>query len=150
MSAEPLARPDLLTTATLVVGFGITVLMFRIQREVQVRDQHPDWPNWLPFADYLVEAAVVLELVFVVIPLIAAPVPSKRYLDWAAAFSASCPTLLLGYIPAILAHYRIAFKHGRTGPRGKCEPAEGWLVAITAALALAVFVATLMLQHERN
>jgi hypothetical protein len=36
-----------LTVASILSGFGISVFMFRIQRELRVRDVHPDWPNWL-------------------------------------------------------------------------------------------------------
>ena len=55
-----------LTVAGLISGFGITVFMFRIQRELQVRGQHPNWPNWLAWADYLVLAAIVIAITCVV------------------------------------------------------------------------------------
>src|SRR5674476_1327681 len=38
-----------LTVASILTGFCISVFMFRIQRELSVRDRHPDWPNWLAF-----------------------------------------------------------------------------------------------------
>ena len=44
----------------LISGFGVTVFMFRIQRELQVRTQHPYWPNWLAWADYLVLGAILI------------------------------------------------------------------------------------------
>ena len=42
-----------LTVASILSGFSISVFMFRIQRELSVRDRHPEWPNWLAWADYL-------------------------------------------------------------------------------------------------
>jgi hypothetical protein len=43
-----------LAVASILSGFGISVFMFRVQRELQIRDIHPKEPNWLTWADYLV------------------------------------------------------------------------------------------------
>src|ERR1019366_7383106 len=66
-----------LTVASILSGFCISVFMFRIQRELSVRDRHPDWPNWLAWADYLIIATVVLSVVLVILPLVAVPAPSR-------------------------------------------------------------------------
>ena len=58
-----------LTIASILSGFSISVFMFRLQRELGVRERHPDWPNWLAWADYLVIATVVLSVLFVGVPL---------------------------------------------------------------------------------
>jgi len=64
-------RPEAyLTVASILSGFGVTVFMFRIQRELHVRDTHLQWPNWLAWADYLVLAAIVLSLILVVLPIV--------------------------------------------------------------------------------
>src|ERR1700722_11256630 len=74
-----------LTVASILSGFGISVFMFRIQRELGVRDRHPEWPNWLAWADYLVLAAIVLSLSLVMVPLVAFPAPSRFVFSLAAA-----------------------------------------------------------------
>ena len=45
-----------LTVASILSGFGISVLMFRIQRELHIQEKYPDAPNWLAWADDLVIA----------------------------------------------------------------------------------------------
>ena len=95
-------------------GFGITVFMFRIQRELQVRSVHPRWPNWLAWADYLVLANIVISLVLVVIPLVAVPEPGSVQYSIAAGGCAAAAILQLGYPFAILDHYRIEIGTWRT------------------------------------
>jgi hypothetical protein len=85
--------------------------MFRIQRELWVQENYPSWPNWLAWSDYLILASVVL--FFAVMPLVAiSPMGSTE-----AFASAACVAALMqvGYIPAILAHYRIEIDTRRTG-----------------------------------
>ena len=92
-----------LTVASILTGFSISVFMFRIQRELGVRDRHPDWPNWLAWADYLIIATIVLSVVLVIIPLVAVPTPSRTSFSVAAASCAarSCnTTCLIGSPPA--------------------------------------------------
>jgi hypothetical protein len=48
--------------ASMLSGFGMSVFMFRIQRELRVRDDHPEWQNWLAWADYLILAAILVSL----------------------------------------------------------------------------------------
>jgi len=75
-----------------------------------------------------------------VIPLIAAtPTPQTKAL--ASAACAGGVILQVGYVPAILAHYRIVFGAKRTGPREKGEPIERLFVWLAFAAALAVFAA---------
>lgn len=97
-----------LTVASILAGFGVTVLMFRIQRELHVREVHPDWPNWLAWADYMVLAAIFLALIVVVLPL-AAIGAHPWILAVAAAGSSAAALLLAAYPIAILDHYRIGF-----------------------------------------
>ena len=139
-----------LTVASILSGFGISVFMFRIQRELRVRDQHPDWPNWLAWADYLVLAAIVLSLTLVVLPLVAIPQPGEFVFSIAAGSCAASAVLLLAYPFAILDHYRIEIGTWRTRQgekpqeRHKGEPIER-IVVVTAGLsALGAFVAIVL------
>lgn len=94
-----------LTVASILTGFCISVFMFRIQRELGVRDRHPDWPNWLAWADYLVMASIVLSVVLVILPLVSVPAPGRTAYAVAAASCAAASILLLAYPFAILDHY---------------------------------------------
>jgi len=128
-----------LTVASILSGFGISVLMFRIQRELHMRERHPDSPNWLAWADYLVIGSVTLSLLFVVLPLVAFPAPGKNALALAAGSCAAATILLAGYPPAILDHYRIEIGANRKGEGNKGEPIEKALVLLAAFIAVAVF-----------
>ena len=128
-----------LTVACILSGFGIAVLMFRIQRELHMQERHPDSPNWLAWADYLVIGSIALSLLLVVLPLVALPSPGKQALAFAAASCAAATILLAGYPPAILDHYRIEIGANRKGDRNKGEPIEKVLVLLTAFIAVAVF-----------
>ena len=135
-----MSRPEAyLAVASILSGFGVTVLMFRIQRELDVREKHPDWPNWLAWADYLVLGAVLLSLLFVVLPIVAMSEPGGRTLDVAAAGCAAAAILLAAYPFAILDHYRIVIGATRTGDSGKGEPIEKFLVVAAYILAAGVF-----------
>src|SRR5262245_16859809 len=86
-----------LTVASILSGFCISVFMFRVQRELRVRDRSPDEPNWLAWADYLVMAAVVISLALVILPLVAIPEPSRFVFSIAAASCGAASILLLAY-----------------------------------------------------
>lgn len=136
-----------LTVASILSGFGISVFMFRVQRELRVRDRHPKWPNWLAWADYLVLFAIVLSLSLVVLPLVAIPEPSRFVFSVAAASCAASSLLLLAYPFAILDHYRIEIGAWRTREgekpqeRHKGEPIERVIVVSTVLAAAIVFIA---------
>ena len=134
-----------LTVASILSGFGISVFMFRIQRELGVRDRHPDWPNWLAWADYLVLATIVLSLVLVVLPLVAFPEPTRFMLSIAAGSCAAASILLIAYPFAILDHYRIEIgtwrtRHGeKPEDRHQGEPIERVIVITAGVLAVLTF-----------
>lgn len=138
-----------LTVASILTGFCISVFMFRIQRELGVRDRHPDWPNWLAWADYLVMAAMVLSVLLVILPLVAVPAPSHAMCSVAAASCAAASILLLAYPVAILDHYRIEIGTWRTKQgespheRHKGEPLERIVVVTAAIIATITFAAIL-------
>jgi len=138
----------LISTAAIIIGFGVAVFLFRVQRELWVRDKHPEWPNWIPWSDYLVFGSMVMALVFVILPLVAFTKPQPFLEDIAAAACASSSFLLVGYIPAILAHYRIKIGSEREGPREEAEPAERAWVIGTSVIAAIIFLGTIILRHR--
>jgi hypothetical protein len=135
-----------LTVASILSGFGISVFMFRIQRELRVRDENPVSPNWLAWADYLILGAIVLSLLLVVLPLVAVPEPGRLAYAVAAGSCAAASMLVAAYPFAILDHYRIEIGTWRTrqgeGPqeRHKGEPIERIVVLGAAILAAIAFV----------
>jgi hypothetical protein len=136
-----------LTVASILSGFGISVFMFRVQRELRVRDEHPDWPNWLAWADYLILGAILLSLLLVVLPLVATAEPSKLVYSVAAGSCAAASLLVAAYPFAILDHYRIEIGTWRTREgepakvRHKGEPIERIIVIVAAAAAAIAFTA---------
>lgn len=133
-----MSRPEAyLTVASILSGFGVTVFMFRIQRELQVRDKHPDWPNWLAWADYLIVAAILLSLLLVVLPIVAIRDPSTFILTLAGGSCAAAAVLLAAYPFAILDHYRIEIGVRRLGDRVKGEPVERVIVVAAFVVAAA-------------
>lgn len=139
-----------LTVASILSGFGISVFMFRIQRELGVRDKHPDWPNWLAWADYLVFATIIPSLSLVGLPLIASSQPSEFVFSLAAGACAATSLLMLAYPFAILDHYRIEIGVWRTkagenaNVRHKGEPLEKAIVIATAVIAILVLVGVVL------
>ena len=136
-----------LTVASILTGFCISVFMFRIQRELSVRDRHPDWPNWLAWADYLIIASIVASVLLVIVPLVAVPAPGRVIYSVAAGSCAAASILLLAYPFAILDHYRIEIGTWRTKrgesphERHKGEPLERIIVITAGILAAATFAA---------
>ena len=136
-----------LTVASILTGFCISVFMFRIQRELGVRDRHPNWPNWLAWADYLIIASIVASVLLVIVPLVAVPAPSRVIYSVAAGSCAAASILLLAYPFAILDHYRIEIGAWRTKQgesphaRHKGEPIERIIVITAGIVAAATFAA---------
>jgi hypothetical protein len=136
-----------LTVASILTGFSISVFMFRIQRELGVRDRHPDWPNWLAWADYLIVATIVVSVLLVILPLVAFPEPGRVMYSVAAGSCAASSLLLLAYPFAILDHYRIEIgvKRGEhPQARHKGEPIERIIVVTAAIVAAATFAAIVL------
>jgi len=122
MSAADWPPPAVLATiASLITSFSVPMLFFRIKRELEVEERRRAgqwrcgnnneaalWPNWLPWADWLLIGAAWLPVLFVILPLVAAQHPSTtlhRVVPFAAC--AAALILVLGYTVAILAHYRL-------------------------------------------
>lgn len=137
-----LKQSDLIAVAAIVIGFALTVIMFRIQREIYVKEEKGE-DNWITWSDWLIFVSVFLVLFFVVTPLLA-----FGYRPLASPALVAAIILQAGYIPAILAHYRITFgknrkdEQGRELPREKGEPAERCIVLLSALVAVLFFVLT--------
>jgi hypothetical protein len=134
----------LATIASVISGFGVAMLFFRIQRELSMHEQLE--VNWIPWADRLLIGATLISLFLVVVPLVALRATSlfKGRLPSAACAAASI--MVGGYVLAILAHYRLFLGRHRRGPRSNPEPAEAAVVCVTLAVALFFFVA-ILLEH---
>jgi hypothetical protein len=130
---------DLISVAAIVLAFGLTVIIFRVQRELSVREKYPGSPTWIACSDWLILVSVVLVLLFAMIPLLAVAPAIWRV---QAAACVAAVILEVGYIPAILAHYRIGIGANRKGPRDRGEPAEVGIVLATLVLAAIGFVFT--------
>jgi hypothetical protein len=130
--------------AALIAGFGLTVLLFRVQRELQVREEairRGEAPiNWIPWADRLLLSAIVISVLAILV-LLAFP-SSKQALRVARAACAAALVVVPGYIPSILAHYRLIIGRKHTGLRDNPEPAEkAWVMAIVAGgFAVALYI----------
>jgi protein-S-isoprenylcysteine O-methyltransferase Ste14 len=133
-----------LTVASILAGFGVTVLMFRIQRELQVEND-PDW-TWLPWADWLVLGSIVLSLVGVVLPLVSVRDPGQFSYAIAAASCAAASLLLAAYPFAIIDHYRLAWGKGRWTKSMRntiAEPGEKIIVIVTSIAGALIFASIL-------
>ncbi len=137
-----MADPETLSTvASIISGFGIAMLFFRIQRELLMGKKGE--PIWIPYSDWLLIIATVISLLLVILPLILLSfLPSFL----SALPSAACVTatiMVTGYIFGILAHYRLILAGSRSGPRDNPEPSEKIIVRMTVALAAISFLVIL-------
>jgi len=131
------------TIAGIISTFGVAVLVFRIQRELQM--QEAGELNWIPWSDWLSVAATLVSLLLVLLPLLAVNRTSKLAPLPPAASAAAC-ILVAGYLPGILAHYRFILGGKRSGPRINPEPAERVIVRLTATIAIVVGIAVFTLR----
>jgi hypothetical protein len=137
---------DLIAVSAIVVGFGVTAIMFRVQRELYVLEVLDVGVCWLAWADYLILGSIGLAVFGATVPLLLAPAPPQLLIALAASSSVAAVVLQAGYVPSILAHYRIELGAKRKGPREKGEPVERRFVIGSAVCAAALFAVTLLLR----
>jgi hypothetical protein len=137
---------DLIAVSTIVVGFGVTAVMFRLQRELYVLETLKIEILWLAWADYLILGSVTLAVFGATVPLLIFSKPSDGLIALAASSCVGALVLQVGYVPAILAHYRIEFGARRQGRHAKGEPVERLFVIGTSILAGITFALTLFLR----
>jgi hypothetical protein len=156
-----------------IVGFGIVAFVFRVQRELEMREHSHDQrelrnvppyaarramgtgrsPNWIPWADRLLIGAVTAAILLVLFPIALAGGVSSLWGERLPAAACSGSTIALaGYIPAFLAHYRFGFARpwfwfGEFAPGGRDnpEPAERAIVIASAAIGVAAAVGSFFL-----
>lgn len=124
-------NPDgatLASIASITAAFGTTVLLFRIQRENEMRIKGER--VWLPVADWLLLSATMLSILLVLVPIAAG-----YALKLSAAASVASSICVAGYIPSILAHYRIVLGASCKGLRKNPEPLESLCVVVTVLYA---------------
>jgi steroid 5-alpha reductase family enzyme len=126
------------TIASIIAGFGGAMLLFRLQRELQMQ-QEAEVP-WIPWADRLLIFATLIALLLVLLPLVATTNRPSVMAHLPAAGCTAALILMAGYILAILAHYQLFLGAGRRGPRGNPEPAERVVVLATGLVALLAFL----------
>ncbi len=149
-----------------IVGFGIVAFVFRVQRELDVRERaaqpqalesrhtpdyanpdKPGTPTWIPWADRLLIGAVTAAIVLVLFPIsLAGSVSSLWGRQLPAAVCSGSAMALAGYIPALLAHYRFG-RFGRNADdyRHNPEPAERIIVIASIILGVAAAVGSFVL-----
>src|SRR4029453_9466308 len=112
----PIDASTLSQVASIIAGFGVSMLTFRIQRHLEVLPYEGEEHSWLAVADWLLVWATASALLFVILPLLALPLgPILRF---PRAACAATSILVVGYMFGILAHYRLILGHGiRYNPR---------------------------------
>jgi hypothetical protein len=122
----------LLTVAGIIAAVGFAVLVARIQRELHMKEKGEI--TWIPWADWLAFGSTFFSMVVVAVVVIDKN-SSSIFSTWARSFLSASVVLVVGYAPAVLAHYRLLFGGQNNGPRHNPEPAERWIVLATILLA---------------
>jgi hypothetical protein len=132
---------SLVTVASIIASFGVAMLVFRLQRELEMKAKGEI--NWIPYADGLYILAALSALLLVILPILFG---TKSRIALCIARAATCLSVffLAGYIPSILAHYRLILGGGRTGPRTNPESAERVCVWVIVGVALIGAIGTLL------
>ena len=126
--------------ASIIAGFGAAMLFFRIQRELEMSKMGEQ--IWLPYSDRLLIYATLSSLFLVIFPMVIVKEDIAMVRDLIKAACAASVVMLGGYIPGILAHYRLILGKSRRGPRDNPEPAEKTVVIITLLVAFLAFLVT--------
>lgn len=136
----------LAAVASIIAAFGVAMLFFRIQRELQMQEEHEI--NWIPWADWLLVGATILSLFLVILPMLVLRGPASRWALLPPSAAASAAILVAGYMPAILAHYRFILGGRRQGPRINPEPAERLVVVLASVVAVAAGIGVFILRSR--
>ena len=123
-----MANPETLATvASIIAGFGAAMLGFRIEPEVA--SQEKGQQSWIPWADQLLIAAILLALLLVVLPLLSSLSKTYRICrenSPCCLFSDLCFAIRLHICnPSPLP---TAFWAKAKGREQNPEPAERWIV----------------------
>ena len=134
-----LQASDYLTVASILAGFGVNVLMFRVQRELTVEDKQKELKIhrevWISWADYLIIATIKISLLLVVLPILVFKTQNAYLSALPSASCAAAVILVSAYPFAILAHYHMGIG-GNTSNRQKGEPIEIFVVVLAFFIAI--------------
>jgi len=128
--------------ASIIAAFGAAMLFFRIPRELEMNKNGEQ--IWIPYSDQLLIYATLASLFLSLLPIVVMKEDIVILRNLTRAACAASTVMLGGYIPGILAHYRLIFGKNRHGPRDNPEPAEKVIVNIALLLAILVFVITIL------
>lgn len=132
----------LATVASIVTAAGVAMLFFRVQREQDMKRRGER--DWIPVADLLLLGATFTAILVVLLPIL---LFDSDFLGRRVPTAGCTAALvaLVGYVPALLAHYRLMFgSAGREGDRDNPERPEGEIVIGMTAVALALFGVSLI------
>jgi hypothetical protein len=88
-----------LTVGSIFIGFAIAILLIRTWH---LRRKHPG-QSWVPAkADALIMMSIVVSLLFVVVPILAIPAPSRLMLSVAQGGCATSAAMMAAYPFALL------------------------------------------------
>ena len=125
---------NIVTVAGVMLDIAIAILLVRLAREVTMRERTEQ--NWLAFSDWLAVFAALLTFTVMVLVLLE-PQPGK-FLRFQRPMVVAATILIVGYGPAILAHYRFLGGAKASGPRRNPEPLEAIVVPLCAVVAATV------------
>jgi hypothetical protein len=129
----------LATIASIISAFAVTMLFFRVQRELQMKDQREI--NWIPWADRLLLAAAMLALLLVLIPLVTTQ-PGSWIRDRLPGPACGASVFLVACYPwALLAHYRLIPSGSGRGASPRFNPERSELVVVLVAVFGAAAIA---------
>lgn len=134
---------DLITVASIVAGFGVAMIFFRIRRELEMGSAGER--VWIPWADWLIVIATLSSLLLVLLPMLVFERHNKLAVALSTSVCAGCIVLVAGYVFTILAHYRLLFGRDRIGPRDNPEPAERVLFFLSIMIASSLVLLLLII-----
>jgi hypothetical protein len=124
--------------ASIIAAFSVAMLFFRVPRELEMRKRGKE--VWIPFSDQLLIYATLLSLFLVILPIIMTREATPFVVNLTRASCAAAVIMLGGYIPGILAHYRLIWGRHLEAPRQNPEPTEKVIVLASILIAFVAFV----------
>jgi hypothetical protein len=133
---------NVVTIAGVVLGIAVAILLFRLARELYMDEREET--VWVAYAERVVVAAALLSTTVLVLAVFGVTSRPAAVLIPRAATLAGV-VLLMGYVPAILAHYRFIGSAERSSTRDNPEPLERTIVhAVFAAAGLVAMLGFLL------
>jgi hypothetical protein len=83
------------------------MLIFRVQREVQIKEQNDDSASWIPWADRMLLVATMIALLLGVLPILFGQFIRGPAVLLAPSALVAAVIMTSAYALALLAHYRL-------------------------------------------